>query len=89
MEAIGFTDGDCPENDMHGLGLFSLTLLNAFFEGICDRYSELDKKNSKNHFLYNMVTLSNGKTNLDGFPIIRVLIEIVNKSKELIDLKFK
>ena len=39
--------------------------------------------------MYNLVTLSNGKSKFDGFPLFRVLIEIVKKSKELIDLKFK
>ena len=61
MEEIGFTDGNCPELDLQG-GLFTLTLLNAFFENIADKYKSLNKKNSKNHFMHNFVTLSNGKS---------------------------
>jgi len=47
MEEVGFSNGYYPEDDLGKVGVFGLTLIIAFFEGINDRYATLNTAHSR------------------------------------------
>jgi hypothetical protein len=96
FEAIGFQNGFKPWTDFRGLGLLGPILMIHLFERIDKIYSEAEFQHHKfeqdhicirNNVIFNFISISQGSLNLikyDGFPLILVLIQIINKSLNLI-----
>mmetsp|Transcript_33596 Transcript_33596/g.51707 ORF Transcript_33596/g.51707 Transcript_33596/m.51707 type:complete len:132 (+) Transcript_33596:1029-1424(+) len=99
-EAMGFTSGDKPHEDIKGAGMFgTLTILN-FLEKINGFYSECLDDNSlmnssveagaidNNVFMANLLKMSQSSSKKrDGFPLILVLFQVVENCLNLIETK--
>lgn len=102
-EAIGFTCGEDPQNDVDGGGILCQICCLNFFERVHNLYHSSgsvtnhdSERNIEVHassvqyiLMENMLRMSQNFAGKkqDGFPLILVLFEIVRESLHLVDVK--